>query len=402
MKPPTSHAPDRGFAQSAALATLIDQFAPVAAELERVADDLIDRITAALRAEVPSFAPIAYSGLREVVSVHVRRGLEASQGDAAPSEADLEEAAVIGREAARFGIPPEEALQAMRVGVRIFWLECVQLGAERGLDPGTLIGAAELIWAWADEVGLAVVRGHREIGLEEAVYLERQRCAFLLGVLQGSVTGTEMRGGADLYGLALDRDYVPVRARAFGAARPAAHCERALRYAVGRSDAGSFCAVDEDLVGIVAARPEVDDSQVLVGIGGAAPLAEIGPSYADAVRALEVGARFGMRGVVSLDDLSLRGPITSETALGERLVARYLEPFRGGSHASTELERTLREYLEHGFRGEPTARSLHIHMNTLRNRLRRIEQLTGLSFRDPTQIAELWWALQYDAIRPPA
>ena len=382
-------------------ASLIEQFAPVAAELERVSEDLIDRITAALRAEIPSFAPIAYSGLREVVAVHVRRGLEASRGNAAPSAADLEEATVVGREAARFGIPPEETLQAMRVGVRIFWLECVELAAERELDPATLIAAAEVIWAWGDAVGLAVVRGHRESGLEEAVYVERQRCAFVLAVLQDSIAGADVRTGADLYSLPLDREYVPFRARAFGAARPAPHCERALRHAVGPAEGVVLCPLDEDLAGIVPARPEIDDPQVLVGVGRAAPLAEIVSAYADAVRALEVGVRFGLRGVVSLDDLSLRGPVTTETGLGERLVERYLAPLRDGSHAGAELERTLREYLEQDFRAEPTARSLHIHLNTLRNRLRRIEQLSDLSFRDPEQIAEIWWAIQYDRITRP-
>ena len=378
---------------------LIEQFAPVADELERASDDLIDRITAALRDEIPSFRPIASSALREFVSLHVRRGLEASRGDATPSEADLEEAAVIGREAARFGIPADELLQSMRVGVRIFWLECVELGARRKLDPATLIAAAELIWGWADAVGLAAVGGHRGTAIEEAVYLERRRCSFLLGVLQGSITGSDLRTGADLYGLALDREYIPIRARSFGPARSADKSERALRRAMPPAESFVLCPLDEDLGGIIQHRPTIDDPDVLIGIGRPAPLPDLGPSYADAVRALEVAARFDLRGVVSLDDLALRSPVTSETALGERLQARYLQPLRDGSSAGAELERTLRAYLEHGFRGEPTANSLHIHMNTLRKRLRRIEQLNGVSFRDPAQIAELWWALQYDSIR---
>ena len=384
-------------ASSTPIGTLVEQFAPVAAELERVSDDLIDRITAELREEVPSLRPIMYSGLRDVVSVHVRRGLEASRGSAAPSDRDLDEAAVIGREAARFGVPPEELLQAMRVGVRVFWLECVERAAERDLDPATLIAAAELIWAWADTVGLAAVRGHRETSVEEAVYLDRQRRAFLLGVLQGSIAGADLRTGADLHGLSLDRAYVPLRARAFGPARRVAQSERALRHAIASGESAVFCPFDDDLVGIVASKPVLDDPEVVVGIGRPAPLTEIAPSYTEAVRALEVAVRFDMRGVFGLGDLSLRGPVASETALGERLVARFLGPLRDDSRAGVELERTLRAYMDHGFRGEPTARALHVHMNTLRNRLRRIEELTGVHFRDPEQIAEVWWALQYDA-----
>jgi PucR C-terminal helix-turn-helix domain len=383
---------------SGSVSGVIEQFAPVAEELERVSDDLIERITAALREEIPSFRPIASTALREFVSLHVRRGLEASRGDATPTEADLEEAAVIGREAARFGIPAEELLQSMRVGVRIFWLECVELATQRRLDPATLIAAAELIWAWADAVGLAAVRGHRGTAVEEAVYLERRRCSFLLGILQGSVTGADLRAGAELYGMALDRKYVPVRARSFGPARSASQSERALRHVVGPAEAAVFCPLDDDIAGILPSRPTIDDPNVLVGVGRPAQLTEIGPSYADAVRALEVAARFGLRGDIGLDDLSLRTPITSESALGERLVARYLGPLRDGSQAGADLERTVHAYLDNGFRGDATAAALHIHMNTLRKRLQRIEQLAALSFRDPAQIAELWWALQYDQI----
>lgn len=383
---------------AASVSTLIEQFAPVAEELERASEDLIDRITIALRAEVPSMRPIASAALREFASVHVRRGLEATRGSGAPSDRDLAEAAVVGREAARFGIPADELLQAMRVGVRIFWLECVEVAAERELDPATLIEGAELIWGWADAVGLAAVRGHRETAVEESVYLERQRCAFLVGALQGSISGSDLRTGADLYGLRLDRDYVPLRARAFGAARSPAQCERALRHAFGPAvDDILVCTVGDDLAGIVPERPEIDDPQVLIGVGRAARLPEIVSPYADAVRAIEVATRFGLRGVVSLEGLSLRAPVASETALGERLVSRYLAPLRNGTRANADLERTVRTYVEQNFHAEETANSLHIHMNTLRNRLRRIEDLTGLNFRNATQIAELWWALQYDS-----
>lgn len=102
--------------------------------------------------------------------------------------------------------------------------------------------------------------------------------------------------------------------------------------------------------------------------------------------------------MLDLGDLSLRAPIVRETTLGQSLVARYLEPLRDGSHAGAELERSLRAYLDAGLRGEPAARALQVHVNTLRNRLRRIESLVGVELRDPRQLAELWWALQYDRI----
>jgi hypothetical protein len=377
--------------------TLIEQFAPVAIELERISDALVDRIVEAIRDEVPIFRTLPYRGHRDAVSVTVRRGLEASRGNATPSAADLEEATVIGAEAARFGIPIEDLLQSTRIGVRIFWAESVRTATARKLDPATLIAAAELIWRWADAVMAAFARGHREVSVAEAVERERSRSSFLLGVLQGSLAGTDLRDGAELHGLTLNVEYLPLRARAFSGARSPAHCERALRHAFGPATEGVLlCALEEELIGVVPRRPAIDDPELVMGLGRAAPLERIAPSYSEAVRALEVANRFGLRGVYDLADLSLRTPIATEPALGERLVARYLAPLRDGSHSNRELERTLRVYLEHGLRGDPTARALHVHVNTLRNRLRRIEELTGAELRDPARLAEVWWALEYD------
>ena len=40
------------------------------------------------------------------------------------------------------------------------------------------------------------------------------------------------------------------------------------------------------------------------------------------------------------------------------------------------------------------SRALHIHPNTLRHRLRRFEEATGATLRDPRNLVELWWALE--------
>ncbi|HVE67512.1 MAG TPA: helix-turn-helix domain-containing protein [Solirubrobacteraceae bacterium] len=306
---------------------------------------------------------------------------------------------VIGREAASFGIPAEGLLQAIRVGVRIFWTACVESANAHDVDPRTLVDAAELIWGWSDDIGLALVRGHRDIAVEKALEVEHERSKFLLGTLQGSLAGHDLRRGAELHGLALEREYVPLRARAFSDARSAAHCERALRHAFGPATEGVLvCRVDGDLVGIAPKRPAIDDPEVVVGLGPAASLERIAPSYGEALRALEAAARFGMRGAFELADLGLLPSVADETSVGERLVARYLVPFRDGSQTGEQLEQTLRAYLEGGLRTEAASRALHVHVNTLRNRLRRIEELIGIDFRDPGHIAELWWALAYNRI----
>ena len=55
---------------------------------------------------------------------------------------------------------------------------------------------------------------------------------------------------------------------------------------------------------------------------------------------------------------------------------------------------TLRTWFDEGMRVEDAARALHVHPNTLRHRLRRFEETTGATLRKPSDLVELWWALE--------
>jgi purine catabolism regulator len=61
-----------------------------------------------------------------------------------------------------------------------------------------------------------------------------------------------------------------------------------------------------------------------------------------------------------------------------------------------DLEHTLRTWLEAGGRPGETAARLHVHVNTLRNRLARIEELTGRDLDATDDRVDLYLALQVD------
>jgi DNA-binding PucR family transcriptional regulator len=58
----------------------------------------------------------------------------------------------------------------------------------------------------------------------------------------------------------------------------------------------------------------------------------------------------------------------------EALLKRYYLPV---VTASAELLQTLRAYLDHGGSLEGTAKSLYVHANTVRYRLKRIQEVIG-------------------------
>jgi DNA-binding PucR family transcriptional regulator len=99
-------------------------------------------------------------------------------------------------------------------------------------------------------------------------------------------------------------------------------------------------------------------------------------------------------GAFSLADLSIRPAILADAPLGDAFAARHLAPLAQLGRLGAELEATLHTFLAQGMRIEETARGLHVHPNTLRHRLRRYEETTGASLRDPRVLVELWWALE--------
>jgi DNA-binding PucR family transcriptional regulator len=83
---------------------------------------------------------------------------------------------------------------------------------------------------------------------------------------------------------------------------------------------------------------------------------------------------------VAADDLLPERVLAGDSVAHRELVARYVDPVAG---AGGELLTTLAAFLECGNALETAARALFVHPNTVRYRLRRVTQLTGLHPMDP-------------------
>ena len=64
-----------------------------------------------------------------------------------------------------------------------------------------------------------------------------------------------------------------------------------------------------------------------------------------------------------------------------------------GLRSTESLEETVLEFLRNGMDIQSTARSMHLHPNSIRYRLSRVEALLGRSMSDPETIALLYLAL---------
>jgi hypothetical protein len=367
-------------------------------EAERVIDTVVDRIVA----EIPSYAAVPRDRLRPGVAANVRDGigyLFDEQAGAYASAATAEmataaidaDAAAVGADRAERGIPVEDLLHAYRIGVRTVWERFTDEARRNEVDPDEILALADRVWEWADTVMLRAAREHRRVDLEAALDAEQKRSAFVRALLAGTLDRSGIYLQAVAFGLDPDRRYLPFRARGGKDARAVV----ALLVPYFPHTTPPVTLFDGDLAGLLARRPASRlRGGVVVGIGPAVRPAEAVDAFERATRALDTACRFGMTGVYDLADLGLHTAVVAENELGTLLHDRYLAPIRD----LPDIERTVITYLEGGMHVEDAARALFVHPNTLRNRLRRFEELTGANLRDHRTLAELWWALAHQRL----
>ena len=198
---------------------------------------------------------------------------------------------------------------------------------------------------------------------------------------------------AATYGLQNGGMYCAIRAR------PTPEISvRALEYQLGVADGsgprrGLAALLDGDLAGFVL-FPLRGTVTVPVGVGPPATVDDLENSFRLATRALEAASAVDLTGTVSIDQLGLVPAVIADRDVGEEIVRRIIDPVLAqGKPAATFLE-TVERYLENDLRLELTAEQMFLHVNTVRYRLRRFEELTGASLRHVDDLVQVWWALR--------
>lgn len=148
-------------------------------------------------------------------------------------------------------------------------------------------------------------------------------------------------------------------------------------------DAGALAAPREGQVVAVLRGPAPRGPEP-AGLGRPAVGVDgIRASYGQARRALSVALRLGLQGVVPYDEVLPEILIGHDRSALEDLVETTLGGLRGARHGAGPLLETLEAYFAAGLAVAATARDLGIHERTVRYRLARIAELTGLDLDDP-------------------
>ncbi|MFD4243425.1 helix-turn-helix domain-containing protein [Streptomyces sp. NPDC058525] len=380
----------------------------LARRLAVAADRLADRTLA----EDPAYAALlGRAELRERIHHNLRQAVESLVRSSRGLPVDLADARATGTLRAEQGLPLSSLLRAYRGGGRLLWTALTEAVAahDRSALPRLLPGASAL-WDVLDQMTDAVSESYRRTEAARADR-DRERRAALLDVL-------------------LDGAAAPGGPAASEAAAQLGLPERG-RFAVFVVAADGSPGAAGTATEAAAERPVAAGApRVLwrIRAGGETGLVELGHHPLEAVRDMlaPLGVRAGVSPVVEapaelagahrLAALALRtvpesgGPrtalldeglpaalVAAQAELAGRLRTVVLGPVLAlPAEDRRLLLTTLGTWL--ACQGSTTyaAQRLYCHRNTVSNRLRRLEQLTGRSLADPRHVVEL--ALAHAAV----
>ncbi|WP_069918863.1 helix-turn-helix domain-containing protein [Streptomyces subrutilus] len=381
--------------------------------IEEIREDLgrrlavaADRLADRTLAEDPAYAALlGRAELRERIHHNFRQAVEGLVRSSRGLPVELADARATGTLRAEQGLPLASLLRAYRSGGRLLWAALTEAVAahDRSALPRLLPGVSAL-WDVLDQMTDAVSESYRRTEAARSDR-DRERRAALLDVL-------------------LDGPPAPGGPTASDAAAQLGLSERG-RFAV-------FVVAADGSPGAAAAadKPAAAAPRVLwrIRAGGETGLVELGHHPLETVREMlaPLGVRAGVSPVVEapaelarahrLAALALRtapesaGPrtalldeglpaalVAAQAELAGRLRTVVLGPVLAlPAEDRGLLLTTLGTWL--ACQGSTTyaAQRLYCHRNTVSNRLRRLEQLTGRSLADPRHVVEL--ALAHAAV----
>lgn len=297
------------------------------------------------------------------------------------------------------GVEVEDVIHCYRLVMTYLCDEYVDEAARLGVPAeATMVGLREL-WKINDQFMNELVRAQSRIDLGFALRQDRQRQVFLQRVLSGALHPAEVALGGAQYGLSADGEYWALKAGPIDRPTPGliAHLER---FAVGTPGAALVSVADGDMVGIAARRPIAFDAVTPIAVVGPVRLPGLTRAFAEAGHLLEVAQRFGKGGIVEPSSLGVLLAVANEPELGDSLYEKYVGRVKreAGSMAEVLLE-TIDAFLGLNRAYQATASALHVHVNTLRHRIGRFEEIVGDSFSRPEVPLEAWWAFRYADIK---
>ncbi|MFD5139776.1 PucR family transcriptional regulator [Streptomyces sp. NPDC058378] len=391
--------------------------------------ELTDRLVEALREQVPAYRAAMETEPAEIwQEVHhsLRHNVASLIQPREYREAAHRTSRWIGETRAEQGVPLDAVMHAFRMGGAMVWQDLVDDTARRHPeDTRLLVHVAADVWNFVDEHCAVVAEAYRQAERRLSWRRENQQRLMTAALLDGTARIADLPDAAAMLDLPVQGRYAVLavagaRRAPHGTGRPpltlpegtpalwhqAGEVELAIlplgaapqaveaepsRDGDGDSPAAPAPAADGELAPLadgltVPPGTRVGISSVVDGLaclGDARRLAET------ALRACPASG-----GTVLLDEHLPAALVVSSPGLGTALADRVLGPLGRLDPADRDvLIETLTAWLDSDGSAQRAGTKLYCHRNTVLNRLRRFEQLTGRCLTRPSDAVEVSLAL---------
>jgi hypothetical protein len=322
-----------------------------------------------------------------------------------PAEVEAPRATGVAR--AEQGVPFAAVLQAFRIGGRFIWELLVEHADEAAREP--LLRSAADVWAASDNLSAEVTDAYRTASADRARHDLQVRGALVDALLDGTgANGGRLQESATLLRLPPHGRLVVVAAECPAPGEDALpRIEDVLR----RADVASVWRFDaERQEGVVALRPRYGTLRLArdlarLALGRVGVSAEYGQLEQTAAALREsrlacAAATPGSTGLVRFDEQPVAVLLASTPDAAELLARRILGRVLDLPDDDRAVAlNTVRVWLAEAGSTSAAAAQLHVHRNTVRYRLRRLEQLTGRDLTRPVDLGEIHIALESVRIR---
>ncbi|MGW1142582.1 PucR family transcriptional regulator [Streptomyces zhihengii] len=368
--------------------------------------ELTDRLVAELRDQEPAYQAAIESDAADVWQ-EVHRSLRHSVNSLIDPRSSRDAARrcswKIGAGRAEQGLPLDALLHAFRLGGAMVWQGLVEETARHHPDDvRLLVHVAADVWNFVDEHCTLVAEAYRQVERRLTWRRENRLRVMTAALLDGTTRIADLAEVSAALDLPEQGRYAVVLVdgpgSAYAGARTAAvlpgtrvvwhtgaDVELGIVLLTGEEGPdGTLARLARDVAGPPGARIGISSAvDGLASVGDARRLAET------ALRACPEGG-----GTVLLDEHLPAALVVSAPALGTALADRVLGPLLRLDPSDRDLLLdTLAVWLDCEGSAQRASSRLYCHRNTVLNRLRRCEQLTGRSLARPADVVEISLAL---------
>lgn len=367
-------------------------------------DQLVDEVVSAARADFPEVARLAWAESRRHVADLLAaaftafiRSYEGVTLDADPNafgaEADFSEAFRFGAERAALGVPVAGLLSGVHAGRSRLLEIAITRGRDAGIPQDVLLQALLRLDRFGTALERTVVDGYRSAERELNLDDRSIRMRVLRRLLLDDDSPTGPAEDPARFGLRDGERYHCVVSDAEEPARV-----RAMEQAFGRCG-GLLAPVEGRLTGLVPRLPadRAVDPAVLVVTTPPVVLADARAAYRLCRTALAAARARHETGLRAVSGMAGETALAAQPMLAAFLSDDLLAALDQADDFHRQLASTALTYLDHGQRLDLTAAALHVHPNTVRYRLRRMQELTGFAATAEhlpvLETVRWWWAL---------